>query len=122
MLPGWDLHVLYVNGKSAVEVYKRSQGLSEYEFNHLLGLQANGSYWKKKEKAGQGEGEAGGAGEETEVAPSAFGYEMELENKAVRAKKMGSGLMFFDTKLDVMLAQMSDSDKLEKAPVSVNGF
>ena len=117
MLPGWDMHVLYVNGKSAVEVYKRSQAMTEYEFNQLLGLQANGSYWKKKEK-----GAKPAAGEAAEENPSAFGYEMQLDNGAVRAKKMGSGLMFFDTKLDVMLAQMSDSDQLEKAPVSVNGF
>ena len=30
--------------------------------------------------------------------------------------------MFFDSKLDVMLAEMNDSDQMEKAPVSVNGF
>ena len=116
ILPGWDLHVLYVNGKSSIEVYKRSQGMTEYEFDQLLGLQANGSYWKKKEKAVKSED-----GKE-EPDPSAFGYEMQLANGAVRAKKMGNGLMFFDTKLDVMLAQMSDSDQLEKAPVSVSGF
>jgi hypothetical protein len=50
VLPGWDMHVLYVNGKSAVEVYKRSQGMTEYEFNQLLGIQSSGSYWKKKDK------------------------------------------------------------------------
>jgi hypothetical protein len=35
---------------------------------------------------------------------------------------MGNGLIFFDPKLDVMLAEMNDSDQIEKAPVSVNGF
>ncbi|MDG1241750.1 MAG: hypothetical protein P8P52_04215 [Opitutae bacterium] len=117
VLPGWDMHVLYVDGKSAVEVYKRSQTMTEYEFNQLLALQANGSYWKKKEKTARP-----AAGGEAKENPSAFGYEMQTDNGAVRAKKIGNGLMFFDPKLDAMLAEMSDSDQLEKAPVSVNGF
>jgi hypothetical protein len=113
---GWDLHVLFVNGKSCVEVYKRSQGMTEYEFNALLALQSNGSYWKKKEK-----GAAEKDGEETPDF-SAFGYEMQLDSGTVRAKKIGNGLMFMDTKLDVMLAQTNEMDEQDKAPISVNGF
>jgi hypothetical protein len=114
---GWDLHVLYVNGRSSVEVYKRSQAMTEHEFNSLLALQSNGSYWKKKEKAAKAV-----EGEEKDPDPSAFGYEMQLANGAVRAKKVGGGLMFVDAKLDVMLAQTNEMDEQEKAPVSVNGF
>ena len=116
VLPGWDMHVLYVNGKSAVEVYKRSQGMTEYEFNQLLGIQSNGSYWKKKDR------DAKTADGKPVENPSAFGYEMQTDNGMVRAKKIGNGLMFFEPKLDVMLAEMNDSDQMEKAPVSVNGF
>lgn len=116
MLPGWDMHVLYVNGKSAVEVYKRSQRMTEYEFNQLLAVQSNGSYWKKKAKG------AKTADGKPVKDPSAFGYEMQTDNGTVRAKKMGNGIIFFDPKLDVMLAEMNDSDQIEKAPVSVNGF
>ena len=120
VLPGWDLHVLYVDGKSAIEVYKRSQGMTDYELNQLLTLQAQGSFWKRVDKKAKPEGEEGEEGEEE--LPSAFGYEMELDNGSLRAKKMGNGLMVFDTRLDVMLAQMQDSDQQEKAPISVNGF
>jgi hypothetical protein len=116
VLPGWEMHVLYFNGKSAVEVYKRSQGMNEYEFNQLLGIQSNGSYWKKKTK------DAKTADGEPVKDPSAFGYEMQTDNGTVRAKKMGNGIIFFDPKLDVMLAEMNNSDQIEKAPVSVNGF
>ncbi len=116
VLPGWDMHVLYVNGKSAVEVYKRSQAMTEYEFNQLLAIQANGSYWKKKAK------EPNAVDGKPVKDPSAFGYEMQTDNKVVRAKKMGNAMIFFDSKLDVMLAEMNDSDQIEKAPVSVNGF
>jgi hypothetical protein len=115
-LPGWDMHVLYVNGVSAVEVYKRSQAMTDYEFNQLLGLQSNGSYWIKKEKRGKKEAAP------VTPDPSAFGYEMQTDNEMVRAKKISNGLMFFDPKLDVMLAEMNDSDQLKKAPISVNGF
>jgi hypothetical protein len=115
LLPGWDLHVLYVDGKSAIEVYKRSQAMTDYELNQLLTLQAQGSFWKKVDKKAKAEGEE-------EPPPSAFGYEMELDNGSIRAKKMGNGLMVFDKRLDVMLATMQDSDQQEKAPLSVSGF
>jgi hypothetical protein len=109
MNAGWDIHVVYVNGKSMLEIYKRSQGLSEFEFNQLIALQGNGSGWKKLEK---GEAEA-----------SAFGYEMESNDGSVRAKKLGGDrLLFVDAKVDVGLAEMNESDLLEKAPISVNGF
>lgn len=109
MNPGWDVHVVYVNGKSVVEVYKRSQGMSDFELNQLIALQGSGSGWKKLEK---------GTAEE-----SAFGYEMESNDGSVRAKKMGADrILFVDAKVDIALAQMNESDLQEKAPVSVNGF
>lgn len=111
MLTGWDLHVVYVGGKSAIEVYKRSQGLTEFEFNHLLALHAEGSYWKRPNK------------EEMAEKVSAFGFEMIRSDGRVRAKKMGGdGLIFIDSEIDSRLAEMNTSDLLEKAPVSVQGF
>ena len=107
--PGWDVHVLYVGGKSVLEVYKRSQSMSEYEMNYLIALQGGGSGWKKVEKE--------------ELEPSAFGYEMVSSDGSVRAKKMGGdSLLFVDAKIDIGLAEMKTNDLLEKAPVSVNGF
>lgn len=108
---GWDLHVVYVNGKSAIEVYKRSQGITEFEMNHLLAVHAAGSFWKKIEK------------EDKEVTVSAFGCDMVRADGQVRAKKLGGdALMFVDTNVDVGLAEMNTSDLQEKAPMSVEGF
>ncbi|MDP4610275.1 MAG: hypothetical protein NWT02_03725 [Opitutales bacterium] len=107
--PGWDVHVLYVGGKSVLEVYKRSQSMSEYEMNYLIALQGGGSGWKKVEKE--------------ELEPSAFGYEMVSSDGSVRAKKMGGdSLLFVDAKIDIGLAELKTNDLLERAPVSVNGF
>lgn len=108
-LPGWDLHVVYVGGRSAIEVYKRSGGMSEYEFNKLLSKLAGDSYWKKVKKDERGS--------------SAFGYTMEREDGTVRAKKSGNDtLMIFSSSIDERLAERNEEELAEQAPVSVEGF
>jgi len=108
---GWDLHVVYVGGKSAIEVYKRSQGITEYELNHLLTLHGEGSYWKRPSK------------EEMAEVVSAFGFEMIRNDGQVRAKKLGGdAIIFVDSEIDIKLAEMNTSDLQESAPVSVEGF
>ena len=111
MSSGWDLHVVFVNGKSAIEVYKRSQGMTEQEFNRLMAIHAGGSFWKRLGKE-----------DKTEVV-SAFGFDMIRDDGLVRARKLGrDSVLFFDTEIDVELAEMKTSDLQEKAPVSVDGF
>ena len=111
MSPGWDLHVVYVNGKSAIEVYKRSSGMTEQEFNRLMVIHASDSFWKRLSV------------EDKTEAVSAFGFEMIRDDGLVRARKLGSdSVLFFDTEIDIDLAEMKTSDLQEKAPVSVNGF
>jgi hypothetical protein len=108
---GWDLHIVYVGGKSAIEVYKRSQSINAEEFNHLMALHAEGSFWRRVDK------------EEKKEAVSAFGFEMVRNDGQVRARKLGGdSVMFFDANLDEKLAEMNESDLQEKAPVSVEGF
>ena len=108
---GWDLHVVYVNGKSVLEVYKRSRRISEHELNYLLSQQAQGSFWKRVEKG------------ETTEAVSAFGFGMVREDGNVRAKKMGGdSILFVDSGFDESLAKLNESDLQQKAPVSVDGF
>lgn len=108
---GWDLHVVYVSGKSVLEVYKRSHGLSEYEFNQLMAIHARGSFWKRVTK------------EEKADMVSAFGFDMVRDDGQVRAKKIGGdAVMFFDSEMDIGLAEMNTTDQQEKAPVSVDGF
>lgn len=108
---GWDLHVIYLEGKSAIELYKRSQGITEFEINHLLALHSEGAYWKRTTK------------EEKEETLSAFGYEMIRSDGRVRAKKIGGDkLMFIQSKLDELLAEMNMIELQQSAPVSVDGF
>jgi hypothetical protein len=116
-LSGWDLHVVYANGVSIIEVYKRSQGMSEHELNHLLARQAGGSFWKRQVKSTQEDEE-----DEEEVV-SAFGFDLVRDDGKVRAKKMGSdSIMFVDAQVDIKLAELNTSDLMQKAPVSVSGF
>ncbi|MEC8614276.1 MAG: hypothetical protein VX372_02880 [Verrucomicrobiota bacterium] len=111
MSAGWDLHVVFVNGKSAIEVYKRSQGMTEQEFNRLMAIHASGSFWKRLGK------------EDKDEMVSAFGFEMVRDDGLVRARKLGrDSVLFFDTEIDVELAEMKTSDLQKRAPVSVNGF
>ena len=70
------------------KVYKRSPGMTEYEFHLFLGIQSNGSYWKKQESNAKTED-----GKRID-SPSAFGFEMQTDDGVVRAKKMGNGLCF----------------------------
>lgn len=112
MTSGWDLHVLYLDGKSAMEVYKRSQSMSEFEFNQLMLLQG-GSGWQRVKKPAAGE----------EPPPSAFGYTMETRDGSLRAKKLGADtVMFFKADIDQTLALEQLRDLQELAPRSVMGF
>ena len=108
---GWDLHIIYVGGRSILEVYQRNQAISEHEMNYLLTKQAQGSFWKRLEKE-----------EKVEVI-SAFGFDMIRDDAAVRAKKvMGNSILFVDSDADEGLAKLNESDLQEKAPISVEGF
>ena len=106
---GWDLHVVYLRGVSVLEVYKRSHGINEFEFNELLARQVNGSFWKK---VGRGDADE-----------SVVGYEMELEDGRLRAKRLGhDSLLVVDAKLDRMLYELKREDQQSNAPASVDGF
>ena len=108
---GWDLHVVYVDGKSVIELYQRSQGMTDFETNHLLNLHTDGGYWKRPSK------------EEKEEIVSAFGFEMVRSDGRVRAKKIGNDkLMFIEADIDKRLAEMNTNELQQSAPISVNGF
>lgn len=114
--PGWDIHVLYIRGVSMLEVYKRSQPMTDPEMKLLLATLAQGSYWKKVDTTA-----AEAAGEEKKV--SAFGFDMERNDGKVRGKKVGqTTVMIFDAALDTRLAKMQVEDDQERAPTSINGF
>ena len=79
MLEGWNLHVLYVQGQSVMEVYRRSEIITEFEFIHLLNLQSGSSFWEKKSDKELDENEF-----------STFGFDLQRNDKLLRAKKIGS--------------------------------
>ncbi|MCH2036202.1 MAG: hypothetical protein MK120_04555 [Puniceicoccaceae bacterium] len=118
--PGWDIHVLYVEGKSVLEVYARSrQAMTEYELNHILQLQAGSGYWNR---VSQPSPRASNDSVESDL-PSAFGHEMERSDGQVRAKKIkGNAIMLFDVDLDVRIAREKHADLQAQAPISINGF
>ncbi|MFP4261237.1 MAG: hypothetical protein ACLFS1_09180 [Opitutales bacterium] len=107
---GWDVHVLYINGKSVMELYERSGSMSDFEMNRLLAVQSGGSFWKK-------------VGKDDKEMPSAFGFSMIRDDEKVRAKKSGrNGLLFVNSQFDTRLKEIKEADLQEKAPVSVQGF
>lgn len=110
---GWEVHVLFVTGKSVLELYKRVGGsASEYETNALLGILGGGGFWKEPEPPVAGE----------DAPVTAFGFDYVRSDGEVRCKKSGGGLMVFQRQLDEFLAKKHESTLLEKAPVSVQGF
>ena len=76
-----------------------------------MAIHAGGSFWNRL------------GYEDKDVAVSEFGFEMIRDDGLVRARKLGrDSVLFFDTEIDIELAEMQTSDLLEKAPVSVDGF
>ena len=111
-LTGWDFHVLYVNGSSALEFYKKTKGMSEYELFNLLSLQSGKSFWKKKTQQ-----------KDENPTVSAFGFDYERDDGKLRAKKIGGNVvMIYSTELDEILAVEKDEELKENAPQSVHGF
>lgn len=109
--PGWDIHVLYVGDRSVLEIYKRSSGMTTSEFNQLLKLQAGESYWKKLGGPAQGEERL-----------SIFACDMEREDEAVRAKRLGSALLLVTREIDEELARRKALQEEADAPTSLMGF
>jgi hypothetical protein len=122
MLPGWDLHVIYVNGKSVLEIYQRSPKMTEQEQNLLLHLQGAGNRWKRVTKEEQEVGGDVPDSESEKKEMSVFGYEMVRNDGNVRAKLFKGGMLFVDAEADAKLAQARDDDRNSLAPESVNGF
>lgn len=130
---GWELHVLYVSGKSVFELYKRIGSFSEYETHALLGALADGNYWEKVDKnkgaavsaapdAAAAAVEVADAEEVDEDDLTVFGFDYLRSDGDVRAKKSGGELVVFQKQLDIYLAKQRESLLMQSAPQSVQGF
>jgi hypothetical protein len=120
---GWKVDVLYIGGRSALEIYKRvGDSLSSFEVKGILNINRGNSSWKKVTNEGGG--------------TNGIGYNFELEDGSLRASQQDGWIMVFSVKLDnyVMQQQLAakaendrqlDQQKREqalKAPESVSGF
>jgi hypothetical protein len=113
MLEGWDIHVVFVGGKSVLELYRRSSNMNELEFTALLKLQAGNSFWEKKEQVKEGD----------PPLVSAFSFDYERNDKLMRARKVGSSqLIFFSSQFDVFLAEGYKQSQMDALPQSIKGF
>lgn len=113
MLEGWDIHVVFVGGKSVLELYRRSSNMNELEFTALLKLQAGNSFWEKKEQVKEGD----------PPLVSAFSFDYERNDKLMRARKVGSSqLLFFSSQFDVFLAEGYKQSQMDALPQSIKGF
>jgi len=120
---GWKVDVLYIGGRSALEVYKRvGDSLNSFEVKGILNANRGNSSWKKVTNEGGG--------------TNGIGYSYELEDGSLRASQQDGWVMVFSVKLDNYVMQQQlvakaendhqlDQQKREqaqKAPESVSGF
>jgi len=111
-LEGWELHVLYIKGLSALEVYKKSNALTESEIKYLLGLQKGQSFWSEISEDELPEGKF-----------SALGIDLIRDDGILRAKKLGKrALMIFRSQTDEFFYHFQFKEQKEMAPESIRGF
>ncbi len=109
MPAGWELHVVYVNDRSVLEVYRRSQRMTEQERNELLAIQSGNSYWERIE----------------DPEDSALNFTKQLADGRLRAREGGGNgtmLLIFDANMDRVMNQVIRENRAQSAPVSINGF
>ena len=69
MLEGWDVHIIFVEGKSVLEIYRRSSSINEFEFSALLRLQTGQSFWEKRD-----------TNDENDETVTAFGFDFRINS------------------------------------------
>ena len=111
-LEGWELHVLYIQGTSVLEVYKKTTSITKQELNYLLSLQSGKSFWTESTSANLPEGKH-----------SALGFDFSRADHYLRAKKISSrSVMFFRTQTDEFFHNSLMKEREEEAPESIKGF
>ena len=112
MLEGWDVHIIFVEGKSVLEIYRRSSSINEFEFSALLRLQTGQSFWEKRD-----------TNDENDETVTAFGFDYERNDKKLRAKKLGSNMMLIcSAPFDKFIKQEFLDKQMKSLPASIKGF
>lgn len=111
-LDGWELHVLYIQGTSVLEVYKKTNSITKQEQNFLLALQSGKSFWTESTSANLPDGKH-----------SALGFDFSRADHYLRAKIISSrSMMFFRTQTDEFFYNSLMKEREEEAPESIKGF
>ncbi len=113
---GWDLHVIYYQGVSVFEAYRRNgPGLTGFEEQGLLSINQGDSHWNRIPV--------------TERADSAIGYSYERNDGSVRAQREGRFMIFFRPGFDDRIREAVEVDRAQireeqrqQAPDSLKGF
>ena len=112
MLEGWDVHIIFVEGKSVLEIYRRSSSINEFELSALLRLQTGQSFWEKRNTQN-----------ENNEPITAFEFDYERNDKKLRAKKLGSNMLLIcSAPFDKFLKQEFLDKQMESLPASIKGF
>lgn len=117
---GWLYYVGYMRGKSVIEVFKRSKGISTIESNGILQLNRGNSNWIKGELEKdilEDESKKG----VPKLRP-VFRYNLYRSDEAVRASVRGDVLIIFDSDLDKHISKVNYLNEVEEAPNSLSGF
>ncbi len=118
-LPGWDVHVIYVKGRSVAEGYRRAgTGLSEAEVQALLTLQKGGGHWQEVQ------GMTNEALEPLGLEPKGrlFKPTYLRSDGRLAASVTNATIAFYDVDFHRNLKLMLIAAETDLAPVSVSGF
>lgn len=117
---GWDLIVLYYNGRSVVEVYRRlGPRITEPETTALLVLFQDGSVWEKVQRHPESQSEP----------PPILRANYWRKDGNLAAFQQGNDMVFYDPTFERFfrpIAEQAKKDQAEEealnAPDSVHGF
>jgi hypothetical protein len=113
---GWMVHVVYLNGQSVFEAYRRNgAGITRYEEEGILMVNMGGSHWQRVNPK--------------DVQNTAIGCSLERTDGEVRAIRKGNFLIVYRTEFDEAVKKLqdeanaeSDAEAQENAPDSLRGF
>jgi len=110
---GWLLHVAYLNGVSVLELYQRSEELTDVEIEGLLLRNAGETRWVKGSPP---------AGKEEVILPEVFSANHHRADFGVYADVRRDSVLMFDPRLDSRIHEMELERAEEEGPESLEGF
>ena len=107
------LHVVYLNGISVLELYQRSESLTDLEMEGILLRNAGDSRWVKGKVP---------EGNDSVIEPTVFSANHYREDFGVYANVENEAVLLFDPRLDAKIAKLRAEKAEREAPSSLEGF